>query len=112
MREMEIEPNSDGQEIVSHEIIENPKVMSPYDANGVYKTNREMQDAIDRGTFNIAKTMYVAKNGEFYFLTYGLGKTESIEASVRDVRLQDSQQDELDQTSKLRQMLDAQSCLN
>ena len=110
MREMEIEPNSDGQEIVSHEIIENPKVMSPYDANGVYKTNREMQDAIDRGTFNIAKTMYVAKNGEFYFLTY-VDKTESIEASMRDVRLQNSQQDELDQTSKLRQMLDTQSGL-
>ena len=106
----EIEPHSEGQ-TMTREVIQNPKRMSPYDAKGVYKNHQEMQDAIDDGTFNIAKTMYVAKNGEFYFLTYAneLGKKKRDKVSMSDLQLHDAQQDKLRASQKLYQMLSDQS---
>ena len=63
-------PNSDGQEIISHEKIDKPMILSPYDVAGVYKTRQEVDEAIARKDFDVSKTMHVDKQGRFFFLTY------------------------------------------
>ena len=69
-KEFTAKPNSDGQEIISHEKIDKPLRLSPYDVAGVYKTRQEVDDAIARNDFDVSKTMHVDKQGRFFFLTY------------------------------------------
>ena len=101
------------EQSISREVVYRPKRMSPYDVKGVYKTAKEMNDAVKRDDFQIAKTMTVLPNGEFYFLTYAneLGTTEQDEVSMQDVRVCDAQQEQLRQTQVLDKMLRKQSNL-
>ena len=71
-KEVEEIPESK-QEIYCREICRGDR-MSPYDAKGVYKTKAEVDRAIRDGTFDIAKTMYVDKNNNIFFLAYDNGR--------------------------------------
>ena len=114
----EVEPSSKGQEIFYREICSG-KRKSVYDVQGIYKSQREIDDAVKRGDFNIAKTMHVGKNGEFYFLCYQDGdyvknkanlETEKQKpVSVRKMQVQDTQSLELSPAQKLDKMLRDQS---
>ena len=104
--EVEIEDKS---EIVCREIIHNKKTMSPYDAKGIYKTQKEIDQAIANGTFQIEKTIHVDRNGQIFFLAYDRPKTELAaekqrKISMRQMRLQKLQQSKLRQTSKLNKL--------
>ena len=68
-------PNN--QEIISREVVTQKKYLSPYDVPGVYKTKSEMDRAVRRGDFNIAKTMHMAPNGDFYFLAFDNNGTKT-----------------------------------
>ena len=109
------EPSSKGQEIVYREICSG-KRRSVYDTPGIYKSQQEINDALARGDFNIAKTMHVAPNGEFYFLCYENGNylndmdtKKQSKTSVQNVQLQNSQPVELQQASNLDKMLREQN---
>ena len=107
--EIEIEDKS---EIYCREIIENKKTMSPYDAKGVYKTQAEIDRAIANGTFSIAKTMHVDKNGNIFFLVYDKKKLESKESiRMRELQLQERQKRQLEQAQKLNRLLMQQASL-
>ena len=107
--EVEIEDKS---EIYCREIIENKKTMSPYDAKGVYKTQAEIDRAIANGTFSIAKTMHVDKNGNIFFLVYDKAKLESQEEiHLRKLQLQKRQKIKLEQAQKLNRLLMQQASL-
>ena len=50
----------------------NPKVktMSVYDVKNVYRSKKEMDEAIENDEFDIAKTMHVDANGKFLSLIH------------------------------------------
>lgn len=111
--EVEVEDKS---EIVCREIIHNKKTMSPYDAKGIYKTQAEIDTAIANGTFRIEKTIHVDKNGTIFFLVYDkqttkLAAEKQGEVSMRDLRIQELQQNKLRQASKLNNMLKRHAAL-
>ena len=107
-----VEPTSKGQQIFYREICSG-KRRNVYDTPGIYKSQREIDEAIKRGDFNIAKTMYVAPNGEFYFLCYENGNyvKDDVETKkqgkipVQNVQIQNTQSLESYQASKLDQLL-------
>jgi len=106
--EVEIEDKS---EIICREIIDNKKTMSPYDAKGVYKTQAEIDQAVENGNFQIEKTIHIDKNGQIFFLAYDRPKTNMAaekqrKASMRKMQLQKLQQSKLQQTSKLNKLLE------
>ena len=63
-------PSSAGQRIVSR--VKMPyKEISPYDVKNVYRSKREMDRAIRKGNFEIAKTQYMNWNNKnVYWLCY------------------------------------------
>jgi len=88
--------------------------MSPYDAKGVYKTQQEVDRAVRNGTFDVAKTMFVDKNNNIFFLAYEVNDMEGKKQKSMDMQklsLQDAQQVKLDQTQKLDEMLRQQAAL-
>ncbi len=93
-------------------MVKHPKTLSPYDCFGVYKTRAEVNAAIRNGTFEIAKTMHVDKNGEFYFLTYGpVEKKKRKQVSMSGLSLSDTQSQQLSEARTLSALLDAQAKL-
>ena len=105
-----IDENEMPEQEVSREIITHKKYLSPFDIPGVYKTKGEMDRAVQRGDFNIAKTMHMAPNGDFFFLAYdnNASKTKS-DVSMRRMQLQEQKQIQLEKTQKLNRLLRAQS---
>jgi len=88
--------------------------MSPYDAKGVYKTQEEVDRAVKNGTFDVAKTMFVDKNNNIFFLAYEVNDMEGKKQKSMDMRelsLQESQQMELEQTQRLNELLRQQATL-
>ena len=103
----------DNSEIVCREICRGD-TMSPYDAKGVYKTQAEVDRAVKNGTFNIAKTMYVDKNNNIFFLAYQRNELETKkqkQISVQKMQFPDTQQIQLDKAQKLDEMLRLQATL-
>jgi len=68
--EMEIEYPA--TEVYAHERVaqSHRHTMSPYDCRNMYKTQAEVQHAFKTGTFDVAKTMHIGKDGKFYFLEW------------------------------------------
>jgi hypothetical protein len=62
-------PSSEGQVVYSHEKIARPIRLSPYDVKNVYKSQEEINAAIENGTFDVAKTMHMDKHGRMFFLS-------------------------------------------
>jgi hypothetical protein len=66
----ENEVDVDVKQTVSIEKIRNPLRISPYDVKNVYKTKREMDQAVANGTFKIEKTMHMDIHGRMFFLAF------------------------------------------
>ena len=103
------EPSSAGQTTFYREICSGKK-LSVYDAPNTYKSQKEVDNAVKQGEFDIAKTMYMAPNGDFYFLCYNeLGGAEQNKISMQNVRLSQSQSLQPESSQKLDEALRAQS---
>ena len=108
---VEPKPSSEGQTTFYREICTGKK-LSVFDTKGTYKSQQEVDDAVKHGDFDIARTMYVAPNGEFYFLCYNdLGATQQREISLRNMRVSNAQPVELSASRKLDAALRAQSSI-
>ena len=57
-------------EIISHEKVVYPKVKDVRECRNVYQSQADVQRAFDTGTFDVAKTMSIDKDGKFYFLQW------------------------------------------
>ena len=66
----DVTPSSAGQRIISR--VKMPyREISPYDVKNVYRSQREINRAIRRGTFEIAKTQHMNWNNKnVYWLCY------------------------------------------
>ena len=100
-------------EVYAHEVSERPRTFSPFDCNGVYKTKEDVAAAFADGTFDVAKTMHIAPDGKFYFLSWknGLGLQKPKPLHLQNMQVSDTQQAQLLATQKLNAMLAAQSML-
>ena len=94
--------------VYSREKVSKPHYLSPYDVRGVYKSQKEIDAAKRRGDFNIAKTMHLAKNGNFYFLSYenenDLGSKKQEQVSMQNLQVSNAQQVQLDEALQLNRM--------
>lgn len=81
------------------------KKLNVYDVKNVYRSKQEMDRAIENGTFDVAKTMHIDKNGRFYVLSF------EDPVRVQNVQVQDNEKEQLSPTSKLGALLRAQSML-
>ena len=109
--ETEVVPSSEGQTTFYREICTGKK-LSVFDTKGTYKSQLEVDNAVKHGDFDIARTMYVAPNGEFYFLCYNdLGAPKQREVSLRNMRVSNAQPVELSASRKLDAALRAQSSI-
>ena len=98
------------EQIVTREVIRNPKSISPYDVKGKYKSDAEMKQALANGNFQIEKCFHTDNHGNFYILGF-MEKAKPDPSQVSDMQLHDSQQVEYDETQELNKMLAAQSLL-
>jgi hypothetical protein len=100
-------------EVYAHEVSERPRMFSPFDCKGVYKTKEDVAVAFADGTFDVAKTMHIAPDGKFYFLSWknGLGLQKPKPIHLQNMQVQNTQQAQLLATQNLNAMLAAQSML-
>ncbi len=100
-------------EVYAHEVSERPRMFSPFDCKRVYKTKEDVAAAFADGSFDVAKTMYIAPDGKFYFLSWknGLGLQKPKPLQLQNMQVPDAQQAQLRATQKLNAMLAAQSLL-
>ena len=86
--------------VYSHEVVKNPRRISPFDFKNVYRTQDEVSRAFRDGTFDVTKTMKISEDGKFYFLEW-----QSDEKKKEEDALFKAQQ------QKLNEMLKKQSGL-
>ena len=96
--ENEIEIEYPATEVISHEKVVYPNVKQARECRGVYQSQAEVAQAFKDGTFDVAKTMSIDKDGKFYFLSWKQPST------TEDAEFKRNQE-------KLTEMLKAQSLL-
>ena len=82
-----------------------PSTISVYDVKNIYRSKKEMDDAIKSGTFDVSKTMHVSKTGKLFFLSY------QNDLHLRKLQVSDDEKKQLSQAQKLSEMLREQSML-
>jgi hypothetical protein len=102
--ENEVEIEYPATEIIAHEKVVYPKVKDVRECRNVYQTQAEVQRAFDTGTFDVAKTMSIDRDGKFYFLQWDACCNELSAAKREDEEFKRNHE-------KLAELLKAQSLM-
>lgn len=106
MQHTPIPKNGIPKQTIFREVLHTPMTLSVNDVGGVYKSKEEMDNAVADGTFDVKRTMHLAKNGKFFMLSF------KNDTPVSKMQVSNEKDFELSQTQKLCQMLRDQSMLS
>ena len=80
--ENEVEIEYPETEVISHEKVVYPNTKSVRECRNVYQPQMEVEQAFKDGTFDVAKTMTIDRDGKFYFLSWK-NQTKSVDEEFK-----------------------------